>query len=124
MKNNPELQRKIQNVIIALALFIDEIIKMDQNISIGQGSNEEKGLYRKICREINNAKNTYGEYTLTFHFIPRIKHNDILEPEFDNTSILIQLNEFKTLLENTNFNNLESFEKLICGQQAKIIKLK
>jgi hypothetical protein len=124
MEPSQDLSKKIQNVKIAITVIIAEIKKLDKNISISQGLHDDKGFYRLICREINYAKeNIWGEYNLNREFFPPIQYNGITEPDFKNDSILLQLNEFKTVLENTSFDNLESFEKFINEQQQNIINL-
>ena len=125
MEHTQDLLKKIQNVKTAINVIIAEIKKLDKNISISQGLHDDNGFYRLICREINYAKeNIWSEYNLSREFFPPIKYNGIIEPDFKNESILMQLNEFKTLLENTSFNDFESFEKFITEQQQYIINLK
>lgn len=122
MEYKQELSKRIQNVKVAISIIIAEIKKLDKNISISQGLHDDKGLYRIICREINYSKeNIWSEYQLTREFLPPLCYNGITEPEFKNESILLQLNEFKTILENTSFDDLESFEKFINEQQQNII---
>lgn len=124
MEFKQELDKKKQNVIIAISVIIAEIKRLDENISISQGLSDDKGLYNRICLEINSAKkNSWSEYSLTREFITRMQYNGIAEPEFKNESILAQLYNIKTILVNTSFDNLELFEEFINEKQQNIINL-